>query len=55
MVCEIKEKTGLFIADLELFRLKELVEEDGVCYIAFLFHTNKYTSKLTSSYTGNNL
>ena len=47
----MKEETGLDIQNPRLCRIKQFPIENGR-YIVFLFHTDKFSGKITSSEEG---
>ena len=52
VIREMKEETGLTIRDPRLCGVKEWINEDGSRYVVFLFKTDRFSGKLTSSAEG---
>ena len=52
VIREMKEETGLTIQDPRLCGVKEWINEDGSRYVVFLFKTDRFSGKLTSSAEG---
>lgn len=52
VIREMKEETGLTIADPRLCGVKNWINEDGSRYIVFLFRTDQFSGELMSSDEG---
>ena len=49
---EVREETGLCVSELRLCGVKDWVREDGVRYVIFLYRTDSFKGKLSSSEEG---
>ncbi|MBR4206361.1 MAG: 8-oxo-dGTP diphosphatase [Clostridia bacterium] len=49
---EVREETGLTIADPELCGVKQFWDDDGARYVVFLYRTSSFTGELRSSEEG---
>ena len=52
VIREMKEETGLTIADPQLCGIKEWINEDGSRYVVFLFKTDRFSGELACSEEG---
>ncbi len=52
VIREVKEETGLDIANVELCGLQQWAREDGSRYVVFYFKTNTYSGEIKESKEG---
>lgn len=52
VIREVYEETGLIIQNPKLCGIKQFQTKDDIRYIVYLFESNKYSGKLTSSNEG---
>ena len=52
VIREMKEETGLTVANPQLCGVKEWINEDGSRYVVFLFRTDQFSGELVSSAEG---